>query len=521
MFYQKQIVPIKPLLLLFFIHIKNPTIFYLILCKITSKNMDGQCNPLHIFFFPFMGQGHMIPAIDMAKLFASKGVQSTIVTTPLNKPTISKAIENFKNHSNNIHIQTINFPTVEAGLPEGCENVDLIPSPLYAPAFFKATRLLQEPFEELLLQQQPHVIVADMFFPWATHSAAKFGIPRIVFHGTSLFSLCASQCVKKHEPYKNVSSDTELFLIPDLPGDIKMTVLQMPNRVTKHDPVSEGFAKLFREIRESEEKSYGVIVNSFYELEGVYADFCSEVVGLKNWQIGPLSVHNRHSKEEEITSYRGKEASIDKHECLKWLHTKEINSVVYLCFGSTTNFLDSQLREIAIGLEASGNDFIWVVRRKKEEVEEWLPEGFEERMEGKGLIIRGWSPQTLILEHEAIGAFVTHCGWNSTLEGVCGGVPMVTWPVAAEQFYNEKLVTEVLKIGVPVGVKKWAGLVGDKVERDAVEKGVRRVMEGEEGEEMRKRVKVLAQNAKKAVEEDGSSYSQLNDLLDELSSFRK
>ncbi|XP_050901594.1 scopoletin glucosyltransferase [Lathyrus oleraceus] len=483
--------------------------------------MDNRCNPLHMFFFPFMGHGHMIPSIDMAKLFASKGVKSTIVTTPLNKPTISKAIQHFKNHSNNIHIQTINFPSVEVGLPEGCENVDLIPSPLHAPAFFKATRLMQEPFEELLLQQQPHVIVADMFFPWATDSAAKFGIPRIVFHGTSLFSLCTSHCLKKHEPYKNVSSDTEQFLIPDLPGNIKMTILQMPSLVTKDDPVSQGLARLFREIWESDEKSYGVIVNSFYELEGVYAHFYSEVVGIKNWHIGPLSVHNRDDKEEEITSYRGKEAAVDKHECLKWLDTKEINSVVYLCFGSTTLFLDSQLREIAIGLEASAKDFIWVVRRKKEEVEEWLPEGFEERMEGKGLIIRGWSPQTLILEHEAIGAFVTHCGWNSILEGVCAGVPMITWPVAAEQFYNEKLVTEVLKIGVPIGVKKWVGLVGDKIESDAVEKGVKRAMEGEEGEEMRNRVKVLAHNAKKAVEEGGSSYLQLNALLEELSLFRK
>ncbi|XP_058730694.1 scopoletin glucosyltransferase-like [Vicia villosa] len=478
--------------------------------------MENQCNPLHMFFFPFMAQGHMIPTIDMAKLFASKGVKATIVTTPLNKPTISKAIEQFKGHSNNIHIQTINFPSVEAGLPEGCENVDLIPSPIYAPAFFKAIRMMQEPFEELLIQEQPHVIVADMFFPWATDSAAKFGIPRIVFHGTSLFSICAAQCLKKHEPKKNVSSDTELFLIPELPGDIKITILQMPT-VMK----DEQSAKLFREIRESEGKSYGVIVNTFYELEGVYSDFYREVLGIKNWHLGPFSVLSRNNKEEEITSYRGKEASIDKHECLKWLDTKEINSVVYLCFGSTTSFLDTQLREIAIGLEASGKDFIWVVRRKKEEVEEWLPEGYEERMEGKGLIIRGWSPQTLILEHEAIGAFVTHCGWNSTLEGVCAGVPMVTWPVAAEQFYNEKLLTEVLKIGVPVGCKKWVRLVGDEIGRNAVEKGVRRVMEGEEGEEMRKRVKVLAQHAKKAVEEGGSSYSQLNALLEELSLFRK
>ncbi|MCI03677.1 scopoletin glucosyltransferase-like, partial [Trifolium medium] len=131
---------------------------------------------------------------------------------------ISNAIEQSKIHyNNNIDIQTIKFPCVEGGLPEGCENVDAIPSPSLVPTFFTATKLLQKPFEELLLQQKPHCIIADMFFPWATDSAAKFGIPRIVFHGTSFFSLCAGQCMKQYEPHKNVSSDTELFEIPNLP----------------------------------------------------------------------------------------------------------------------------------------------------------------------------------------------------------------------------------------------------------------------------------------------------------------
>ncbi|XP_042957819.1 UDP-glucose flavonoid 3-O-glucosyltransferase 7-like [Carya illinoinensis] len=113
--------------------------------------------------------------------------------------------------------------------------------------------------------------------------------------------------------------------------------------------------------------------------------------------------------------------------------------------------------EIAMGLEASGQQFIWVVKKDKNEKEDedWLPMGFEKRMEGKGLIIRGLAPQVLILDHEAVGGFVTHCGWNSTLEGVTAGLPMVTWPLFSEQFVNEKLVTEVLKIGVPVGAQQY------------------------------------------------------------------
>ena len=205
---------------------------------------------------------------------------------------------------------------------------------------------------------------------------------------------------------------------------------------------------------------------------------------------------------------------------MKWLATKKPNSVVFICFGSTSKFSDSQLMEIAMGLEASRQQFIWVVRKGKNEKaeEDWLPKEFEKRMEGKGLIIRGWAPQILILDHEVVGGFVTHCGWNSTLEGVTAGVPMVTWPVAAEQFYNEKLVTQVLKIGVSVGAQQWIRMVGDGIKREAIQKAVRQIMVGKEAEEMRGKARVLGEMARRAVEEGGSSYSDLNALIEELKS---
>ncbi|XP_015971306.1 scopoletin glucosyltransferase [Arachis duranensis] len=481
--------------------------------------MGRESYSLHIFFFPFLSHGHMIPVVDMAKLFASRGVKSTIVTTPVNASLISKAIGKSKTHNNNnIHIETIEFPCSKAGLPEGCENGDLIPSPDKFPVFFLATRLLQEPFEKLLLQHKPDCVVADVFFPWATDSASMVGIPRIVFNGTGLFSMCAIECMRLYEPQKNVSSDSEPFVIPNLPGEIKMLRTQLPpaSITGETNPLTE----FFKEANESEGECYGVVVNSFYELESVYADYSRNGLGRKAWLIGPLSLCNKDTEEK---SQRGKDASIDENECLKWLDTKKPNSVVYICFGSIANFEDSQLREIALGLEASGQDFIWVVKNNKKEgesKEEWLLEGFEKRMEGTGLIIRGWAPQVLILGHKAIGAFVTHCGWNSTLEGVAAGVPMVTWPMGAEQFYNEKLVTEVLKIGVPVGVKKWARMDKVSVEWEAIEKAVKKIMVGEETEEMRMNANVLSQLANAAVENGGSSYSDLGALIHELLSLR-
>lgn len=463
--------------------------------------MDGE---LHIMLFPFPGQGHLIPMSDMARAFNGRGVRTTIVTTPLNVATIRGTIG--KETETDIEILTVKFPSAEAGLPEGCENTESIPSPDLVLTFLKAIRMLEAPLEHLLLQHRPHCLIASAFFPWASHSATKLKIPRLVFHGTGVFALCASECVRLYQPHKNVSSDTDPFIIPHLPGDIQMTRLLLPDYAKTDGDGETGLTRVLQEIKESELASYGMIVNSFYELEQVYADYYDkqllQVQGRRAWYIGPLSLCNQDKGK------RGKQASVDQGDILKWLDSKKANSVVYVCFGSIANFSETQLREIARGLEDSGQQFIWVVRRSDKDDKGWLPEGFETRTtsEGRGVIIWGWAPQVLILDHQAVGAFVTHCGWNSTLEAVSAGVPMLTWPVSAEQFYNEKFVTDILQIGVPVGVKKWNRIVGDNITSNALQKALHRIMIGEEAEPMRNRAHKLAQMATTALQHNGSSY---------------
>ncbi|XP_022763423.1 scopoletin glucosyltransferase-like [Durio zibethinus] len=476
--------------------------------------MSRENRQLHIFFLPFMAHGHMIPFMDLAMLFAAKGVKTTIITTPLNAPHISKVTERAKNLGFEINILITKFPSVEAGLPEGCESFDKASSPDMQFKFFIATTMLKEPLAHLLQVHHPDCLVADMFFPWTTNVAAAFGIPRIVFHGTCVFSLSATEHIRLYEPHKKVSYDSEPFVLPNFPGEIKLTRSQLPDFVRQE----LGFTKFYNEGKETESKCFGVIVNSFYELESTYADHYTKALGRRAWHVGPISLCTRDTIDK---TERGKIASIDENECLTWLNSKKPNSVVYICFGSVANFDSSQLLEIATGLEASGQQFIWVVRKEnknQDERDDWLPDGFEKRMEGKGLIIRGWAPQMLILDNEAIGGFVTHCGWNSILEAVCAGVPMVTWPVAAEQFYNEKLLTQVLRIGIGVGANKWARIVGDFVKREAIEKAVRDIIVGDKAEDMRNRAKALADKARKAVEKGGSSDSDSNALIEELSS---
>lgn len=137
----------------------------------------------------------------------------------------------------------------------------------------------------------------------------------------------------------------------------------------------------------------------------------------------------------------------------------------------------------------------------------------EERTKGRGMIIRGWAPQVLILDHQATGGFVTHCGWNSLLEGVAAGLPMVTWPIGAEQFYNKKLVTQVLKTGVTVGAKRQVKGLREIISRDKVEKAVREVLVGKRW----RRAKKLAEMADAAVKKGGSSFNDLSRFIEEFS----
>ncbi|CAK7329927.1 unnamed protein product [Dovyalis caffra] len=478
--------------------------------------MESQPFQLHVAFFPYMAHGHIIPTVDMARSFARHGVKATIITTALNAPLFSRTIDRDIELGFKICILVMKFPSTEAGLPEGCENASSIKTLEMIPKFFNAVSLLQQPLEELLRECRPDCLVADMMFPWATKVSGKLDIPRLVFHGTSSFALCVSDCLKRYEPYKSIQSDLEPFPVPGLPDKIKLTKRQLPSYAKEHSELS----KQMDEILQAELESYGVIMNSFHELEPAYSEHYKKVIGRKSWHIGPVSLCNRDIVDKV---QRGGEASIDGNECLKWLAKKKSNSVLYICFGSMskTDFSATQLFEIAKALAASGQNFVWVVkneeRTKGEVKEEWLPEGFEKQMDGNGLIIRGWAPQMLILDHEAIGGFMTHCGWNSTLEGITAGVPMVTWPLCAEQFYNEKLITDVLKIGVAVGAQEWSRHERKiLVKKEEIANAIMQLMIGEEAEALRNRAKALKQMARKATEEEGSSYCDLNALLEEL-----
>lgn len=378
--------------------------------------------------------------------------------------------------------------------------------------------MLQPQAQQLVQQHQPDAIISDLNFPWTAEIARNCGIPRLVFHGTCCFSLCLSSCASQYKPQATVSSDTEPFLVPGLPHPVYITMSQMPDRFF----ANLGLHEFFEKFIVAERDTYGVVSNTFYEIEPEYVKHYEKLVGKKVWPVGPVSLFN--TKAVDIAE-RGNRASIDKDQVLTWLDLKKPNSVLYVCFGSLCNFSKSQLLEIGLGLESSKASFIWVIRDSYGDG--FLPEGFEERVRDRAFVIKGWAPQVLILNHSAVGGFMTHCGWNSVLESVTAGVPLITWPLFAEQFYNENFVLNRLGIGSGIGVKTglaWGEEenIGVLVDRDRVEEVVTRLMgESEAVQGMRNRVSELSKLAMAAMSKGGSSYVNMGLLIEDLLNLRR
>ncbi|XP_023005795.1 UDP-glycosyltransferase 73C6-like [Cucurbita maxima] len=482
--------------------------------------MAPHSDTLHCLLFPFMAQGHMIPMMDLAKLLARNGAIVTIVTTPLNFARYHSVLTRAIDSGLQIHVVQLQFPwTKNSGIPEGCENVDLLPSLSYLSHFYRVLSLLYDPSEKLFeqLTPRPNCIISDMCIPWTFQLAQKFHVPRLVFYSLScFFLLCLNRLFGKSDVWKSLS-DSEFVAVPDFPDPVEFRKSHLPRS-------TDDYATQFGQaMSEADRQSYGVILNVFEEMEPEYLTEYRKGRELPEnvWCVGPLSLSNDTELDK---AERGNKASINEHECIKWLDGQQPSSVVHASLGSLCNLGTEQLIELGLGLEASNKPFIWVIRKAnlKEELLKWLEEyDFERKVSGRGLVIRGWAPQVLILSHSAIGCFLTHCGWNSSIEGISAGVPMITWPLFADQIFNEKLIVQILKVGVSVGEETVLHFEREDeelvlVKREKVREAIEIVMDGDEREEMRERSKKLAKKAKTAMEEGGSSHRNLKLLIQDL-----
>ncbi|XP_027093754.1 UDP-glycosyltransferase 90A1-like [Coffea arabica] len=453
----------------------------------------------HFVIFPFMAKGHTIPLLYLARLLWQRHVSVTIFTTPANSLSIRATL-----HDTSISIIELTFPESIDGIPSGVESTDKLPSMSLFIDFATATKLMQPQFEQALEGLQPvSCIVSDHFMGWTQDSAAKLGIPRIGFSGMSCFGMTMYETLGRQKPHALTSSLDEPFSIPNFPK-LTLTRSDFDPPFDQLEPKGP-WVNFIIEQTIALANSYGLIVNSFYELESSYMDYWNRCIGPKSWCLGPFCIAKAKTVEDESTKPKWKQ----------WLDDKAMigESVLYVAFGTQAEVSEEQILEIAKGLEQSYVNFLWVIRPKAMEI----LKGFEERVKDRGLMVKEWVDQMEILQHKSVKGFLSHCGWNSVTEAICAGVPILAMPFMAEQYLNARLVAEEISVGLRI--RPSNGSVRGFVKSEEVEERVREMIEGRKGEEIRKKTKKVGEAAVNAMREGGSSWKTLDQLIIDVSNY--
>ncbi|KAI3917299.1 hypothetical protein MKW92_040880 [Papaver armeniacum] len=465
--------------------------------------MNTQQQDDHIIMFPFMAQGHIIPFLALAKLISQRkpNTKITLVSTPLNIKYLHSTLTSETSTAyKNISLAELPFSCTDHGLPPNSDNTDSLPSHLIV-SLFHASETLKPSFNNLITEiirtekRVPGCIISDIFLGWVNETAKRVG--------TLHFSFTTCE-----------------FHLPKFPDTCRLHISQLTLNLRETDKETPFTIFLQQQISLSL-RSDGMLCNSVEEIEILGLETLRSYMDPKPvWTIGPLLPPFLLGNGSAVSNLRTvrKNFGISPESC----NHKKPSSVVYISFGSQNTIRPSKMRELALGLEKSGKCFIWVLRPPSEfDIEsefkwEWLPEGFVERMKKsqKGLLVKKWAPQLEILCHKSTGAFLSHCGWNSVLESLSQGVPIIGWPLEVEQCYNSKMMEEEM------GVCAELARVDGEVFSEDVKKIIEDVMDGNKGDEMRKKAMVIAEKIRGAMREDigddhskGSSVRSVDDFL--------
>jgi hydroquinone glucosyltransferase len=371
---------------------------------------------------------------------------------------------------------------------------------------------LRDSFKVLAESSRLVALVVDLFGTEAFDVAKEFGISTYIFFPSTAMTLSLIF-------YLPELDETYSCEYRDLPEPVKLPGCVPVHGADLVDPIQDRKNEVYKGILHMAKRhplAAGIMVNSFLDLEP--GSFKALMEGKEGrppvYPVGPL-----------VQS--GSDHGAYGSECLRWLDEQPNNSVLFVSFGSGGTLSHEQLHELALGLEMSGQRFLWVVRSPHEKAAnatyfsvqsikdplDFLPDGFLERTKGVGLVVPSWAPQVQVLKHGSTGGFLTHCGWNSTLESILHGVPLIAWPLYAEQRMNSVLLADDLKVALRVKVND-KGLVG----HEDISNYARCLIEGEEGKLLKSKMKELKIAADRALSEEGSSTKSLAEVAQVMKS---
>ncbi|XP_027117921.1 UDP glycosyltransferase 9-like [Coffea arabica] len=452
--------------------------------------VDISPSKIHILAFPFPAKGHINPMLHLCNRLATKDFRVTLITTTsIFKSAKTKAIGSIK---------------IECIPDDSDEPVEEDLKGFLARLRAAASRGLEELVEKCRKTDPypPRIVIYDSTMPWVLNLAHRVGV-----RGASFFTQsCAVCALYYHMDQGTIQLPLDKAVTVKLPSMPALESNDLPDLQYFPDPDSVVTRLLLDQFSNIDKVDF-ILFNTFEELEDEVATWMAERWPIKT--VGPTApllfvdkrLQNGNDQQGNYLFETNAEA------CLKWLDERETCSVVYVSFGSIAGPGEDQIEEVADALLRSNCKFLWVVR---EEEESKLPKNFKSESSEQGLIIN-WCPQLEVLAHWAIACFVTHCGWNSTIEALSAGVPMIAAPQWVDQTTNAKFIADVWQTGLRVKLN-------DKgfVRREEFEYCIREITEGERGKEIRRNAKKWKELAIQAVGEGGSSDRNIEDFATSL-----
>ncbi|KAL3753167.1 hypothetical protein ACJRO7_000552 [Eucalyptus globulus] len=468
-----------------------------------------------LVFVPFPALGHLVSMLEMAKLLIDRDNRLSVMVLVMKSPLDSE-----------IESRVESFAALVASrirfifLPRQNPSLEASPFAILSQFMESHKAGVRDAIASVSTCGSSRLegLVVDMFCTSMIDVAIEFSIPSYVFipSGGALLGLMLYLQSLQEEKHMDLTrlkgSDAELDF-PCFANPLPAAKFLPSEVLIKEDcRIFLGHAQRFRETK-------GILVNTFTELEPRAVEALAGLGAPAVYPVGPIL-------NIKVESKKG-------FEILDWLDQQSNASVVFLCFGSFGSFDQDQVKEIARALEQSGCHFLWSLRRPPAKGKLGapcdyadpagvLPEGFIDRTAGVGRVI-GWAPQVAVLAHQAIGGFVSHCGWNSTLESIWFGVPIAAWPQYAEQQFNAFQLVVELGLAAEIKMDYRRDLIKGSdsiVTADEIEGGIRKLMEGEEAEERRKKAKEVSEKSRKALMEGGSSYLSLGRFIEDVRSQR-
>ncbi|PSS11918.1 Beta-D-glucosyl crocetin beta-1,6-glucosyltransferase [Actinidia chinensis var. chinensis] len=429
------------------------------------ERMDAKQSTISVLMFPWLAHGHISPFLELAKKLSTRNFKIYLCSTPINLNGIKPRLTQKYTHS--IKLVELHVPVLP-DLPPQYHTTKNLP-PNLMPILKQALDLSEPIFSHILKTLKPDLLIYDLIQPWwGLGVASSYNIPAVDFITSSVI-----MTVFIHNLYKNPLTKIPFQDSIYLREYDKLDVYYLLN------PSRETFGK-----EDTHSSPDIILIKTFKEVEGKYMDSLSRLIGKK---ILPLPLVQDCTNEDD---YGG---------IIDWLKRKEKGSTVFVSFGTEYFLSEHQMEEIALGLELSGVNFIWILRfpmGSNTSVERALPLGFLERVGERGLVVEGWAPQVKILRHPSVGGFVSHCGWGSTMEAMKYGTPIIAIPMQYDQPINARLVEEI-GVGVEV-VRDNNG----KLDRGKVGQVIKNVVQFDGEGTVRKKARELSETLSMKGEED-------------------